>query len=297
MIPLAIIGGAEAQHILRHPEVHATDNGRMPTPFGESAHIFTVNTAAPFYFLCRHGHKQYTTNSSAVNYRANLYALKELGIECIVSWTGCGSITEGFPIGSIAALEDIIDETRNRTRTFFPQSGIGFLRQNPLFCPALKDCLCQAISKQNLRIRHGGVYVCTEGPRLDTVAEIRKYQTYGAELIGNSLAPEVFLARELELCYAAFAIVMNRAEGTVSRGYSPSEPFGGMVDNRERQKLDTLFSRVPNILNELSKTINDISASKRQNCACHHFLDHNRQNGLLDPDWHVNVTRESIQHS
>ncbi|MHC4884882.1 MAG: MTAP family purine nucleoside phosphorylase, partial [Planctomycetota bacterium] len=212
MSNLAVIGGAESFRMIQDSHLTAESLGVQETPFGPSQPIHKVQAEAlTFLFMNRHGDQGYTTNSASVNYRANLYALKDQGTANILSWTGCGSIAEGFPTGSLAILEDVIDETRNRNRTFFPKSSIGFLRQNPLFCPRLHDHLHNAVTAEAQSVRVGGVYVCTDGPRLETVAEIRKYQSYGAELVGTSLAPEVFLARELELCYISLGVIMNRA--------------------------------------------------------------------------------------
>jgi 5'-methylthioadenosine phosphorylase len=291
MSGLAVIGGGEAYRLLREGTLQGEELGAQTTPFGTSEPVFRIGSDGNDYlFLSRHGTDAYRINPTAVNYRANIYALKDLGAQYVLSWSACGSIAEGFPTGSFAILEDVVDETRHRPHTFFEQSGLGFLRQYPLFCPVLRDVLSDAMGAESIDVRFGGVYVCTEGPRLDTAAEIRKYQSFGAELIGTTLAPEVFLARELELCYASFALVMNRAEGTVRRDYVAGELFEGMVEPKELEVVNQALARFPDIIEEVANRINDQSPENLGDCPCPHLLDAYRKAGVIGDDWHDYVT-------
>ncbi len=290
---LAIIGGGEAYSLLREGLVAGTDLGTQETPFGPSEPVFDVPTDAGGYlFLSRHGADAFRTHAGAVNYRANIYALKDLGAQYVLSWTGCGSIAEGFPTGSFAVLEDVIDETKNRPHTFFASSGVGFLRQNPLFCPSLRDALSETMRSMDIDIRFGGIYACTEGPRLDTAAEIRKLQSFGAELVGSTLAPEVFLARELELCYASFAMIMNRAEGTVRRDYVAGELFEGMVEPGEQERVNSALRRFPELLAGVAARVAGRSPDDLGGCPCPHLLDGYRKAGVIGDDWHGYVNAD-----
>jgi 5'-methylthioadenosine phosphorylase len=141
----------------------------------------------------------------------------------------------------------------------------------------------------NIDVRLGGVYVCSEGPRLDTAAEIRKYQSFGAELVGSTLCPEVFLARELELCYASFALVMNRAEGTVRRDYVAGELFEGMVDPTEQESVNAALKEIPRILERFAGAVADRPPQDLGDCPCPYLLDAYRKAGLIGTDWHAYI--------
>lgn len=292
---LAVIGGGEAYSLLQSGLIQGEELGARETPFGLSEPVFDIRDGESAYlFLSRHGADAFRTNAGAVNYRANIYALKDLGAQYVLSWSGCGGIAEGFPTGSFAVLEDVIDETKQRAHTFFTQSGVGFLRQNPVFCPTLRDALSATMRDMALDIRFGGIYACTEGPRLDTAAEIRKLQSFGAEMVGSSLAPEVFLARELELCYASFAMIMNRAEGTVRRDYVAGELFEGMVEPGEQERVNRAVERFPGILAGTAARVAGKTPDELGGCPCPHLLDGYRKAGVIGDDWHAYVCTDGI---
>ena len=129
--------------------------------------------------------------------------------------------------GDLVAPRDVLDEGRGGPQTFFTGVGWGFIRHNPLFCPELREALLKALAGAPFKVHDHGVYVATTGPRLETAAEIRKFRLLGGDLVGQTLAPEVFLARELELCYAALTYVVNYAEGLVDRPYQPGSAVRG----------------------------------------------------------------------
>ena len=123
-----------------------------------------------------------------------IYSLKELGVKKIISWSGPGAIKADYSIGDYVIPDDVIDETRQRESTFFRGKGIGFIRQYPTFCPALREVLKKSLESLSIQFYHEGVYVCTEGPRLETAAEINKFNEQVA-----ILEPEVQkIAQQLE---------------------------------------------------------------------------------------------------
>ena len=112
------------------------------TPFGCSTPIlFMQHGDRRFFLIPRHGEREYKVTASFINYRANVWALKELGVERVVAWTGPGSLTTRFRIGDLVLPDDLIDMTRHRPTTFFENKGVGILRQNPVFCPTLCGAL------------------------------------------------------------------------------------------------------------------------------------------------------------
>ncbi|OGW18735.1 MAG: phosphorylase, partial [Nitrospinae bacterium RIFCSPLOWO2_12_FULL_47_7] len=233
---LAVIGGSGAYHLLAKSELgEEKECVTLDTPFGKSAPIHRFYSGSQsFLFLSRHGEKDYSIAAPFVNYRANIYALKECGVERIISWSGPGIISSAFRPGDFVVPHDIIDETRKRESTFYKDKGLGFIRQNTPFCPQIHEALCETLHSADLAHRTDGVYICTEGPRLESSAEIRKFRIIGADLVGMTLAPETFLARELEMCYAALCYLTNYAEGVVEREFREGELFEGMQTREEQ---------------------------------------------------------------
>jgi 5'-methylthioadenosine phosphorylase len=154
-------------------------------------------------------------------------------VEKILAWCAPGAINEAMEPGHLVAPDDILDETRGEPYTFFPKQGLGFIRQNPVFCPELRRALIRTLKRAPFPWHPQGVYVATSGPRLETPAEIRKFRTLGGDLVGMTLVPEVFLARELELCYAALCYVVNFAEGLKDRPFQPGVLFEGLATPEE----------------------------------------------------------------
>lgn len=254
------------------------------TPFGESApmHLFE-HERMQFAVMSRNGEEMYSLASPSVNYRANIWALKEIGVERIFSWSAPGAINERFPPGDVVITDDLIDETRGRTYTFFEGKGMGFIRQNPVFCPEVACVVEETLSELDVRHHVGGTYVCTQGPRLETPAEIRKYKIYGGDLVGMMMVPEVFLARELEMCYGAACYVVNYAEGIRSRSHHPEILFGGMLDPEEKPKVDEIEARFAEIACSVVKGLNET----HRTCVCRDLMSRYKIRGDAGADWHT----------
>jgi 5'-methylthioadenosine phosphorylase len=286
----AVIGGSEAHSLLAKGYLPAEPLGAQSTPFGPSQPIFRVSHGQlEFLFLPRQGEKGYSLAPSWINYRANIYALKDLGVERIVSWSGPGAIKASYAIGQFVLPHDVIDETRLRKSTFFENKGLGFIRQSPLFCPNLRAIVLEAVRqlKARLSAADGGVYVCTEGPRLETAAEIRKFATLGADLVGMTLCPEVFLARELEMCYAPICYVTNYAEGVRPAEFVPGRLFEGLASQEEMKAVASSIARFPDIL---FKTAELLGRQPRP-CACARLMERYRKRGDIGPDWRSWVSK------
>ena len=198
----------------------------LATPYGDSRPVhFFRHEGLEFAVLSRHGEAGYDLSAPFLNPRANLYALKNLGVAKILAWVAPGSLREELAPGDLVAPHDVLDEGKGGPHTFFAGVGWGFIRHNPLFCPELRDAMLTALAGVPFTVHDHGVYVATTGPRLETAAEIRKFRLLGGDLVGQTLAPEVFLARELEFCYAALTYVVNYAEGLAG----PALPARGAV--------------------------------------------------------------------
>jgi len=225
----AIIGGSGLA------KISALINTRrqvVRTPYGEPSGALTFGTlgSQEVVFLARHGYG-HTIAPHEINYRANIWALKELGVRGVFSVAAVGGIREDFNPGTLVIPDQIIDYTHSRKSTFFDGPGITHIDFTKPYSDTLRQQLIRAARGCNESVVDGGVYACTQGPRLETAAEINRIARDGGELVGMTGMPETSLAREAQLEYAALAIIVNHAAG---RG-----------DSRERIAMDAL----ENILN------------------------------------------------
>ncbi|MEW6608206.1 MAG: MTAP family purine nucleoside phosphorylase [bacterium] len=279
----AVIGGSKAYTLLNEGKVVGERVGEIQTPFGKSQPIFLVKDKdIEFLFLTRHGEKSYELNASSVNYQANIYALKELGVERILAWSGPGAINEDLKPGQYLLPDDLIDETKSRVLSFYSKnSGIGFIRSSPVFCPQLSNEMEVLLNELGFKGNKGGVYVCTEGPRLETKAEIKKFKLLGADVVGMTLIPEVFLARELEMCYVALCYITNYAEGIKEKkGYKKATLFDGLITKEVMKKVDKAVQKFPEIIKEFYKSL----LFKDRNCNCNQLMA--RYKERIGNNWH-----------
>jgi len=286
-VTFAVIGGSRAYDLLQNGNINGERIGALQTPFGNSQPVYLIqNPQYDMLFLSRHGEKGYNITAPFVNYRANIYALKELGVKQIVSWSGPGTINQSYKIGEFVLADDIVDETHGRESTFYKNKGIGFIRQFPVFCPTLRKCIRHSLNNLLITFSESGTYVCTQGPRLETPAEIRKYKSYGGALVGMTLVPEVFLAKELEMCYAAICYVTNYAEGILNRPFKAGELFEGLSNDTDRKTVEKAVSKFPIIITEIAKNI------KQQEliCQCQSSMERYKIRGDIGTDWHEWVT-------
>lgn len=285
---LACIGGTAAYDLLQAGALVARRLGPQKTPFGESQPIYQCNSRfGEFLFLSRHGESGYQLAPSFINYRANIYALKDLGVRAIVSWSETRAISHNYRIGEYVIVSDLIDETYRRANTFFENQGLGAVRPWPVFCPSLSQALGTTLTAEGCQYAESGVYVCSEGPRRETPAEVRKYEAYRAELIGTTLAPEVFLAKELQLCYASICYVASYAENG-----SEFRPFeNGRILDRETQaqRAADAVERFPRLLERLC----DVIARTPGVCHCESSMQSHVASGQIGWDWRTWFNRES----
>jgi len=216
---LAVIGGSGLSQLAN---LEVTERKAVPTPYGEPSGPVTIGRLGghPLAFLARHGYG-HTIAPHDVNYRANLWALKEVRAEAVVSVASVGSIRRDLGPGTLVLPHQIIDYTWGRRSTFFEGPGIAVTHIDFTlpYSSALRARIRQAAADCGERLVDGCVYAATQGPRLETAAEIDRLERDGAEVVGMTGMPEAALARELGLDYAALAVVANHAAG---RGDSAS---------------------------------------------------------------------------
>lgn len=271
--------------LLQQSGLELSSLGRVDTPFGVSQPVHMLEDSGVLY-LSRHGEKSYEVSAPYVNYRANIWALKKLGAERIIAWSGPAAFDESFAVGEILVPADIIDETKRRDYTFFEGLGLGFIRQSPTFCPDLTGALTSACSERRGACRTDAVYVCTEGPRLETAAEIRKFRAFGGDLVGMTLVPEAFLAKELEMCYAPLCYITNYAEGVRSREFRAGTLFEGLLDEGERNAVDNAVALIPEIALAAIASLTD-----DRTCACPRLMERYRRRGDISDDWRTWIIR------
>lgn len=205
--PLGIIGGSGLYNM---PGLSNAKEISLSTPFGTPSAPLVVGTLnnVGVAFLARHGVGHHITPAE-INYRANIYALKMLGVEQIVSISACGSLREDYAPGEIVIPDQIFDNTHGRKRTFFGEGLVAHISIAEPFCPRLSRQLEEAVRQAGGTVHAGGTFITIEGPRFSTKAESNTYRAWGMSLIGMTTSPEAFLAREAEMCYAVMAHVTD----------------------------------------------------------------------------------------
>jgi len=206
-IQFAIIGGSGLYEM---SIIQDSKEYMLDTPFGKpSAPIVVGNLKGrKIAFLARHGIGHHLTPSE-VPYQANIYALKSLGIDRIISISACGSLREDYAPGHVVIPDQLYDKTSNRHRSFFGEGLVGHVSMADPFCEDLSNQLEQAVKTTSAVSHRGGAFITIEGPGFSTRAESGVYRSWGMSLIGMTTAPEAFLAREAEICYAVMAHVTD----------------------------------------------------------------------------------------
>jgi len=208
------------------------------TPFGRPSDHYTIAElkGREIIFLPRHG-ANHTIPPHMINYRANIYGFKRLGVERIISISAVGGIKRGLRPGDIVLLDQIIDMTRTRRSTFYDgKEGVVHIDFTEPYCPEMRRAILEAGKESGVRIRNGGTYVAVEGPRLETAAEIRAFRSLGADVVGMTGMPEASLARELEICIAGISVVANYAAGISKKKLTTREVIEVMAATTERIK-------------------------------------------------------------
>ena len=206
-VSLAIIGGSG---LYAMPGLQQTREYNIDTPFGKTSAPIVVGILEGIRvaFLARHGIGHHITPSE-VPYRANIYALKSLGVERIVSISACGSLKDELAPGHIVIPDQIYDNTHGRARSFFGEGLVAHISVSDPFCADTSDQLESAVRAARGMTHRGGSFITIEGPRFSTKAESNTYRSWGMSIIGMTASPEIFLAREAEICYATMAHVTD----------------------------------------------------------------------------------------
>ena len=204
---------------------------RVTTRYG-AAHVTRLRCdGREVVFLHRHADPEHPAQRRVpphrINYRANIAALKKLEVTAILASTAVGSLRREWTAGDLVLLDSFIDCTTSRVKTFFDERAVHIDVTQP-YCPALRGLVMAAAIELNLTLHDGGTYLCADGPRFETPAEIRAYAMWGADVVGMTGVPEVTLAREANISYAGLSIVTNAAAGISPNPLTHTEVLDAM---------------------------------------------------------------------
>lgn len=201
---VGVIGGSGLYEIEGLSDVNEV---KVDTPFGEPSDLYITGKLGDvdMVFLPRHG-RGHRLMPSELNYRANIYGMKKLGVGRIISVSAVGSMREEIEPGHIVVVDQFIDRTKARESTFFGEGIVGHVEFADPVCADLSSALLDAGKSSGATIHEGGTYVCIEGPQFSTRAESLLYRSWGVSVIGMTNIPEAKLAREAEICYATLAL-------------------------------------------------------------------------------------------
>ncbi len=206
-IQIAIIGGSGLYNM---PEISNIEKVSLSTPFGSPSGDITIGTlrGKRVAFLPRHG-VGHVFSPSTVPYKANIYALKSLGVKFIIGVNACGSLKEEYAPGHIVIPDQLFDYTNSRDRSFFGTGMVAHVGVAEPYSPELCDIVYRAVQTAGGTVHKGGTFLIEEGPRFATRAESLVFKQWGCSLIGMTTCPEAFLAREAEIAYATMAHVTD----------------------------------------------------------------------------------------
>ncbi|HTS69331.1 MAG TPA: S-methyl-5'-thioadenosine phosphorylase [Terriglobia bacterium] len=204
---IGVIGGSG---LYTMPGLEKAREVRITTPFGKpsDAYILGVLEGRPCAFLSRHG-RGHVISPSEINFRANIYGFKKLGVERIISVSAVGSLREDFRPTDMALPTQFVDRTRQRISTFFGNGLVAHIGFDTPVCPTIVEVLAESCADLQVPFHKGGNYLCMEGPAFSTKAESNLYRSWGMDIIGMTSLQEAKLAREAEICYAVLAMVTD----------------------------------------------------------------------------------------
>jgi len=251
-ISIAIIGGTGVYD----PNI-LTDisEENVDTPYGSVKVKVGSYQGKRVAFMPRHG-ADHSVAPHLINYRANIWGLRLLGVKTIFATAAVGSLNLSMKPKDFVFIDQFLDFTKSRHQTFMDK-GVIHLDMTDPYCPRLRQVLCDAADKLGLPYHKIGTYVCMEGPRFETPAEIRMLRQLGGDVVGMTSVPEVVLAREAEMCYATIVMVTNFAAGISADPLSHQEVVGVMNEN------------VQNFRNLIMEAI--VTVGEQGDCGCQHL--------------------------
>lgn len=242
---IGVIGGSGLH------EIDGLDSSRelsVSTPYGNPSSTFKIGTLGgiELAFLPRHG-SPHSIPPHLVNYRANIWGFKSLGVDRIITVNATGGINRDITCGTLVLQDQIIDMTSGRSQTFYDSGNVVHVDFTNPYCPEMRDLCMSAAHEIGVATRESATYVCVNGPRLETAAEIRYFSQIGADIVGMTAMPEASLAREMEICLLGISVITNYAAGISDEKLTAKEVVDNMRDSIESIKklIKALIPRIP----------------------------------------------------
>lgn len=257
-VEFAVIGGSGLYGMDGLTDV---ESRKVETPFGDPSDEIVIGTleGRRVAFLARHG-RGHRIMPTEVNSRANIYALKTLGVRRILSITACGSLKEEYSPGHVLVPDQIYDNTKGRAYTFFGEGLVAHISVADPFCGALNAAAVESARQAGGTAHAGGTFVIIEGPRFSTKAESRVYRSLGFDIIGMTAVPEAQLAREAEICYSSLAHITD---------------YDVWHDKAETATVDAILRQLDantRLVTEAVRRVVPMLSGLPETCACHSAL-------------------------
>lgn len=248
-IDIAIIAGSGVEKLFSYIK-----QLELKTPYGIAHALIEKAGGREIVFLPRHGPK-HSVPPHKINYRANICALNKMGVERVIATNAVGAINQIFKPGDFVVPHDFVDFTKNRRTTFYDKAPVTHIDVTEAYCQQMRESLVEAAKNVGIQARDEAVLVCTEGPRLETPAEINMFRKMGCDLVGMTSFPEVVLSKELGMCYASICYVSNMA--------------AGMQKRLTARGLSEVSARIMPKLGEiLIKAVQDLPFKRKHMCRC-----------------------------
>lgn len=257
-IKIGIIGGTGVYQL---PGAQDLAQQAVETPYGTVKVNVGTLAGKRVAFLTRHG-EHHSISPGQINYRANIWALKTLGVKQLIATACSGSLNPEYGAGSFVLLDQFIEMVKNRPASFYYNDGsqphkIAHVDLTHPYCTRLGDVVAEAGKKLGATVKRGATYCCVEGPRFETDAEIKMLRMLGADLVAQTNYPEVALAREAEMCYTAIGLISNMAAGIADEHVSATDL---------KQNMAAMFEGVQNLLAQA------VALLPEEDCWCQHAL-------------------------
>lgn len=228
---LAVIGGTGVYRAEMLKDVKEVE---LDTRYGKVDFLVGTCQGHNVVFMTRHG-KGHTVPPHLINYRANIQALRELGVKKVIATAAVGSLNENMAPRDFVLIDQFLDFTKTRKSSFFEGQfeGVAHVDLTNPYCPGIRKFLFEKAQELGMKVHQGGCYVCAEGPRYETPAEIRMFKQLGGDVVGMTSVPEVVLAREAGICYATLCMVTNFAAGISPQALTHEEVLEVMQQMKE----------------------------------------------------------------
>jgi len=275
--PVGITGGTGLYEM---PEMEIEEEVRLETPFGDPSDVYMRGKlkGVPVIFQARHG-RGHRITSPGVNYRANIYGFKVMGVDTLISAAAVGSMKEEIHPTNIVIPSQFFDHTKSRECSFFESSPAVHVDFADPVCPVLSEILYKSGKAVGARVHMGGTYICIEGPAFSTRAESNIYRGWGVDVIGMTAAPEAKLAREAEICYVSLSLVTDY---DVWKEKMADVTAGMILAN-----MTTVAETAKEIIKEAVPRVKD-----DRDCACRNMLTYAI---ATNPDIVSNETRTTLE--